>query len=313
MELGFALPHLGNIATRDNIRQVAVEAERLGYHSLWTNERLLKPVNPKTPYPGNPEGELDWQYETVFEHLTTLTFASAVTERIRLGVSLINLPFHNPVQLAKRIATMDHLSGGRIDIGLGLGWSEDEADVTNTPFDTRGRRGGEYIHAMKALWAEDPVEFHGEFVDVPLTQFGPKPVQKPHPPLYMGAFAPVALKRAGKLADGFTACCAPVGAILDMREAVRNAATEAGRDGDSLPTVVRCLVHRTEEPLPDEGRPVAHGTWDQIHEDVVRLAEAGVEVTFFDVNFVTDVDGTDALLRYLERFRGILDKAPAPA
>jgi probable F420-dependent oxidoreductase len=311
MELGFALPHLGNIATRDNIRQVAVEAERLGYHSLWTNERLLKPVNPKTPYPGNPEGELDWQYETVFEHLTTLTFASAITERIRLGVSLINLPFHNPVQLAKRIATMDHLSGGRIDIGLGLGWSEDEADVTNTPFDTRGRRGGEYIHAMKALWAEDPVEFHGEFVDVPLTQFGPKPFQKPHPPLYMGAFAPVALKRAGKLADGFTACCAPVGAILDMREAVRNAATEAGRDGDSLPTVVRCLVHRTEEPLPDEGRPVAHGTWDQIHEDVVRLAEAGVEVTFFDVNFVTDVDGTDALLRYLERFRGILDKAPA--
>jgi hypothetical protein len=75
--------------------------------------------------------------------------------------------------------------------------------------------------------------------------------------------------------------------------------------------VVRCLVHRTDEPLPDEGRPVAHGTWDQIHEDVVRLDEAGVEVTFFDVNFVTDVDGTDALLGYLERFRGILDAAPA--
>ena len=145
MELGFALPHLGPIASRDNIRQVAVEAERLGYHSLWTNERLLKPVNPKTPYPGNPEGVLDWQYETVFEHLTALTYASALTERIRLGVSLINLPFHNPVQLAKRIATMDHLSNGRIDVGLGLGWSEDEADVTNTPFATRGRRGGEYI------------------------------------------------------------------------------------------------------------------------------------------------------------------------
>jgi probable F420-dependent oxidoreductase len=311
MELGFALPHLGNLASRDNIRHVAIEAERLGYHSLWTNERLLKPVNPKTPYPGNAEGELDWQYETVFEHLTALTFASAITERIRLGVSLINLPFHNPVQLAKRIATMDHLSNGRIDIGLGLGWSEDEADVTNTPFETRGRRGGEYVEAMKALWAEDPVEFHGEFVNVPLTEFGPKPVQKPHPPLYMGAFAPVALKRAGKLADGFTACCAPVDAILAMREAVKDAATEAGRDGASLPTVVRCLVHRTEDPLPDEGRPVAHGTWDQIHEDVVRLDEAGVEVTFFDVNFVTDVDGTEALLGYLERFRGILDAAPA--
>jgi probable F420-dependent oxidoreductase len=311
MELGFALPHLGNLATRDNVRQVAIEAERLGYHSLWTNERLLKPLSPKTPYPGNPEGELDWQYETVFEHLTTLTFASALTERIRLGVSLINLPFHQPVQLAKRIATMDHLSDGRIDIGLGLGWSEDEADVTNTPFETRGRRGAEYIAAMKALWADDPVEFHGEYVDVPLTQFGPKPVQKPHPPLYMGAFAPVALKRAGRIADGFTACCAPVDAILAMRQAVQEAATEAGRDGASLPTVVRCLVHRTDEPLPDDGRPVAHGTWEQIHGDVVRLDEAGVEVTFFDVNFVEDVDGTKALLGYLERFRGILDKAPA--
>jgi probable F420-dependent oxidoreductase len=311
MELGFALPHLGPIATRDNIRQVAVEAERLGYHSLWTNERLLKPINPKTPYPGNPEGELEWQYETVFEHLTTLTFASALTERVRLGVSLINLPFHQPVQLAKRIATMDHLSDGRIDIGLGLGWSEDEAYVTHTPFETRGRRGAEYIAAMKALWEDDPVEFHGEYVDVPLTEFGPKPVQKPHPPLYMGAFAPVALRRAGRIADGFTGCCAPVDAILQMREAVRNAATEAGRDGESLPTVVRCLVHRTDEPLPDEGRPVAHGTWDQIHEDCVRLDEAGVEVTFFDVNFVSDVDGTEALLGYLERFRGILDKAPA--
>jgi probable F420-dependent oxidoreductase len=311
MELGFALPHLGHIATRDNVRQVAIEAERLGYHSLWTNERLLKPINPKTPYPGNAEGELDWQYQTVFEHLTTLTFASALTERIRLGVSLINVPFHNPVQLAKRIATIDQLSNGRLDIGLGLGWSEDEADVTNTPFATRGRRGAEYIEAMKALWGPDPVEFHGEFVDVPLTEFGPKPVQQPHPPLYMGAFAPVALRRAGRMADGFTACCAPVDAILQMREAVQSAATEAGRDGASLPTVVRCLVHRTGEPLPDEGRPVAHGTWEQIHEDVMRLDEAGVEVTFFDVNFVTDVDGIDAMLGYLDRFRGILDKAPA--
>jgi len=311
MELGFALPHLGPIATRDNIRQVAIEAERLGYHSLWTNERLLKPINPKTPYPGNPEGVLDWQYETVFEHLTSLTFASALTERIRLGVSLINLPFHPPVQLAKRIATMDHLSNGRIDIGLGLGWSEDEADVTNTPFATRGRRAAEYIACMKALWADDPVEFHGEYVDVPLTEFGPKPVQKPNPPLYIGAFAPVALKRAGRIADGFTACCAPVDFILQMRQAVQDAATEAGRDGASLPTVVRCLVHRTDEPIHDDGRPVAHGTWDQIHEDCVRLAEAGVEVTFFDVNFVTDCDGTEALLGYLERFRGILDQAPA--
>src|SRR4051794_10699885 len=311
MELGFALPHLGPIATRDNIRRVATEAERLGYHSLWTNERLLKPVNPKTPYPGNPQGELDWQYETVFEHLTTLTFASALTERIRLGVSLINLPFHNPVQLAKRIATMDQLSNGRIDVGLGLGWSEDEADVTNTPFETRGRRGAEYIAAMKVLWADDPVEYHGDYVDGPLTEFGPKPAQGPPPPLYMGAFAPVALRRAGRIADGFTACCAPVDAILQMREAVQAAATEAGRDGAALPTGVRRLLPRTEERPPHQGPPRAPRARDPTHEGLRRLDEAGVEVTFFDVNFVTDLDGLQTMLGYLERFRGILDQAPA--
>lgn len=311
MEIGFALPHLGPVATRENIRRVAIEAERLAYHSLWTNERLVKPLNAKTPYPGNAAGELESQYSIVYEHLTTLTYASALTERIRLGVSVINLPFHQPVQLAKRIATMDQLSGGRIDVGFGLGWSEDEADVTGTPFETRGRRGEEYIHVLKAMWADDPVSYEGQHINVPPSEFGPKPVQKPHPPIYLGAFAPVALRRAGRLADGFTGCCAPVDAILSMRDAVREAATEAGRDGDALPTVVRCLVHRTDEPLDDEGRPVAWGTWEQIHEDAVRLDEAGVEVAFFDVGLQDDNVSTATLMNYLERFRGILDAAPA--
>ncbi len=311
MEIGFALPHLGPVATRENIREVAIEAERLGYHSLWTNERLVKPLDPKTPYPGNAEGVLERQYETVFEHLTTLTYAAALTERVRLGVSVINLPFHHPVQLAKRIATMDQLSAGRIDVGFGLGWSEDEADVTNTPFETRGRRGEEYIHVLKAMWAEDPVSFEGQYINVPACEFGPKPVQRPHPPIYLGAFAPVALRRAGRIADGFTGCCAPVDAILGMRDAVREAATAAGRDGDALPTVVRCLVHRTDEPMDDDGRPVAWGSWEQIHEDAVRLDEAGVEVAFFDVGLQDDNDSTKALMNYLERFRGILDAAPA--
>jgi probable F420-dependent oxidoreductase len=311
VRLGFALPHVGPVASRENIREVALEAERIGYDSLWTLDRLVKPVNAKTPYPATADGQLNWQYHTVYEHLSVLTYVSAITERVRLGVSVLNLPFYQPVLLAKRIATMDQLSGGRLDLGLGLGWSEDEADVTGTPFRDRGRKAEEAVHALKALWAEDPVEFHGEYVDVPPVVFGPKPVQKPHPPLYMGAFAPVALSRAGRLADGFTGCCASVDAILAMREAVRDAARDAGRDADSLPTVVRCLVQRTDEPISDPDRPVAYGTWDQIHEDVLRLQEAGVEEAFFDVSFQEDNDSTEALLGYVERFRGILDAAPA--
>src|SRR5207302_6058382 len=119
MKLGFALPHIGPIATRDNIREAAQEAEALGYHSLWTNERVLVPLDAKTPYPGAPDGKLNPEYNTVFENLTVLAYASAFTSRIRLGVSVINIPFYNPVMLARRVATMDQLSDGRITLGVG--------------------------------------------------------------------------------------------------------------------------------------------------------------------------------------------------
>src|SRR5215470_9912589 len=103
MKLGFALPHIGPIATRDNIRMAAQRAEELGYHSLWTNERVLVPVEAKTPYPGAADGKLNPEYDTVFEHMTVLTYAAAVTSTIRLGVSVINIPFYNPVMLARRV------------------------------------------------------------------------------------------------------------------------------------------------------------------------------------------------------------------
>ena len=110
MRLGFALPHVGSVANRESIRQVAIEAEQIGYDSLWTLERVIKPVTARTPYPASADGQLQTQYDTVFEHLSVLTYVAAITERVRLGVSVINLPFYQPVLLAKRIATMDQLS-----------------------------------------------------------------------------------------------------------------------------------------------------------------------------------------------------------
>ena len=118
MKVGFALPHQGPVATRDNMRLVATEAEKMGYDSLWTNERLLVPVNAKTPYPGNAEGVLDEEYKNHLDHLTSMTYVSAITERIRLGVSVINIPWYNPIMLAKRLSAMDVLSNGRLTVGV---------------------------------------------------------------------------------------------------------------------------------------------------------------------------------------------------
>jgi probable F420-dependent oxidoreductase len=302
MRIGFALPHQGPVATRDNMRMVATEAEAMGYDSLWTNERLLVPVDAKTPYPGNAEGVLDEEYKNHLDHLTCMTFVSAITERVRLGVSVINVPWYNPVLLAKRLAAMDVLSEGRITVGVGLSWSEDECDAANVPFRERGRIGEEAIECLLAVWGPDPVEYHGRYFDLEPAYIGPKPVQKPHPPIIVGAFAPRALDRAGRLADGFTGCCAPVDALISMMRAVKDAAAERGRDPSQLVTVMRCLVNRTDERLDDTTRAVAHGTWEQIAEDVRKMDEAGVDEIFFDVAFQKDAQSRDGLRRYMERF-----------
>jgi len=306
MKIGFALPHQGPVTTRDNMRLVATEAETMGYDSLWTNERLLVPVDAKTPYPGNAAGVLDEEYKNHLDHLTCMTYVSAITERVRLGVSVINIPWYNPVLLAKRLAAMDVLSNGRITVGVGLGWSEDECDAANVSFRQRGRIGEEAIECLLAVWGPDPVEYHGEYFNLEPAYIGPKPVQKPHPPIIVGAFVPRALDRAGRLADGFTGCCAPVGALISMMQAVKNAAAERGRDPARLITVMRCLVNRTDSRLDEATRAVAHGTWEQIAEDVEKMNDAGVDEIFFDVAFQKDAQNRDGLLRYMERFRGMV-------
>ena len=312
MKLGFALPHQGPVANRENMLRVATEAEKLDYDSLWTNERLLAPVNAKTPYPGSPDGKLNEEYKNHLEHLTCLTFASAVTERIRLGVSVINIPWYNPIMLAKRLAAMDVLSNGRLVVGVGLAWSEDECDAAGVPFRERGRIGEEAIECMKAVWGPDPVEFHGKYFNLEPAYIGPKPVQKPHPPILVGAFMPRALDRAGRLADGFTGCCASADALISMMNAVKDVARERGRDVSRMPTVMRCLVTRTETRVDDPNRPVTVGNWDQIRDDVLKMREAGVGEAFFDVAFQPDAQNQRGLLNYMEKFRNILE-SPVPA
>lgn len=306
MRIGFGLPHVGPVASEENIRRLAVEAERLGYDSLWTLDRLLKPVEQKSPYPLAGDGALAPQYETVFEHMTVLTYVAAITERVRLGVGVLNLPYYHPVLLAKRIATLDRLSRGRLDVGIGVGWSEDEFGALGVPFRRRGPRTDEYVRALTALWAEDPVEFRGDSVEVPASVFGPKPLQRPHPPIYVGAFTSSALGRGGRVGDGFIGCCSSVSSILGRWRRFSQAAREANR-GD-MPAIVRCNVHLTDRVVSDPDRVVGVGTWEQVREDAQMLCEAGVSETFFDISFEpTNVDGA-AMLRLLERLRGILDE-----
>lgn len=191
MRIGFAVPVSGSWATPANMVQVAQRAEALGYHEVWTFQRLLYPQ-------GHAMGPV---YRSVHDPVVTLAYLAGVTSRIRLGVAVLNMPFSSPAMLAKQLASLQAVSGGRLDVGLGLGWLPEEFAASGVPFERRGRRGEEFVHVLRRLWSEEVVEHKGEFYELPPVHQDPKPLTPP--PILLGGSAEVALRRAGRLADGW--------------------------------------------------------------------------------------------------------------
>ena len=161
--------------------------------------------------------------------------------------------YHNPVMLARRVSTLDVLSGGRVRLGLGRGWSKDESDVLGVQMKGRGARAGEFVQVLKAVWASDPVEFDGKYYTLPTSNISPKPVQKPHPPIYMAAFAPAALNRTARLAEGWTPGGIPVDGMKQMFDGVKQMAEEARRHPTQLELVVRANMEISDKPRPADG------------------------------------------------------------
>ena len=302
MKIGFSLPNLGTNATPEGILKVARKAEELGYDSLWTVERLLYPVNPQTPYPVTPDGSLPDLYKYCLDPLETLTYVAGHTKKISLGTSVLDIPYYNPVMLARRLSTLDVLSGGRLKLGLGLGWSQDEYDATGASMKGRGALADEFLQVLKAIWTTDPVEFQGKHFKVPKSIINPKPVQKPHPPIYMAAFAPKALERIGKMADGWNPTAIPVAGMEQMFAGVKEAAKAAGRDPASMQMVVRANLIVTEKPV-EKDRFIFVGSEDQIKEDIEGCRKLGAEELFFDPSFGPDGNSLDAFMNRMEQMR----------
>jgi probable F420-dependent oxidoreductase len=306
MNIGFSLPNIGPIATAESVTKIAQRAEHLGYSSLWTIERLLYPLKPQRPYPGTPDGSLPEVYRHTLDPLDSLTFIAGQTKKIRLGTSVLDMPYYNPVMLARRLTTIDILSGGRLCVGLGLGWSKDEMDATGSDITKRGAMADEFLPLLKAIWTTNPVEFRGKFFTVPKSYIDAKPVQKPHPPIYMGAFVPAALKRLAKLADGWNPVFLPVPAMTDMFGSIKQMAKEAGRDPSAISMVVHAGLGLTEKPLVKD-RPIFSGSLEQIAEDVRDCAKIGASEIFFDPAFAPGGQSLDHWLALLEQLRGMMN------
>jgi probable F420-dependent oxidoreductase len=227
MELGVALPTSGRQASPANIVRIAQEAERLGYAAVWTYERLLRPMAELPSRTGGPPERIPKTYRLVYEPLETLSYVAAVTERIRLGTSVIDALLHPPVVLARRFATLDQFSGGRVIAGVGQGWLPQEFETANIPMGRIGAGMDEAVAAMRACWGPDPVEFEGRFYRIAPSEVNPKPVQE-RLPVLLGATTPAGARRAGRIADGINPIAFSAEAVPALATTFREAAEEAG-------------------------------------------------------------------------------------
>ena len=304
MDFGFALPQTGIHASPEAILQAAQTAERLGYRTLWVLERLLRPLHPRGVggAAGRPMPE---SYAVAYDPIETLTYVAAGTDRIRLGTNIMVAPFHVPVLLAKRFATLDRFSGGRALAGLGLGWAEEEFETAGVPARGRGARLAEFIEAMRAAWGPDPVRFEGRHYRIPASQINPKPVQPGGPRVIIAAREPKAVERAGRIGDGLTAIPADLAEFERIVVGFRAAARTAGRDPGALPIIVRTNTTVSEDSAR-EPRPPLSGSQEQVVEDLRRLERLGVAEVFFDMNrFGLAVDEQFRILgRLREALRG---------
>jgi probable F420-dependent oxidoreductase len=315
LKVGITLPQAGEQSTKENIVRTAKAAEDEGFDSLWVFERLLWPINPQTPYVATPDGSLPVDYQNILDPLETLTYVAANTNKIALGTSVMDMLFHNPVVLARRFATLDVLSEGRSIAGFGIGWSKDEYQVSNIPFQNRGKRADELIQVLKKIWTDDVVEFKGKYYNIPASKIGPKPIQKPHPPVYLGGFSPNTFSRIVNYdTNGWLAVVGgPLEYLDNTINAIKDTAKKANKNPNNFKVVLLANLNialdsknqSTSSKTNDDQRFPFTGTIDQIGNDIKRVKQMDIVHIVFGYFFITlgrNVDSVISITKELSKY-----------
>ncbi|MCH8076998.1 MAG: LLM class F420-dependent oxidoreductase [SAR324 cluster bacterium] len=287
MKFGISLFNRGPLARPAHLTAQARRAEALGFDTIAISDHIVIPKVKTGNYPYHPEGEfpLEMSYD-YFEPLATLMYILGATSSIKLGTSVLVVPYRNPILVAKMIASVDALSGGRVFLGVGTGWWRDEFEALGIGdhFHDRGARTDEYIRIMRNLWSEETPSFEGRFHQYANLEFSPKPVQAGGIPIWVGGHTGRALRRAVELGDAWH----PIGLRppVDLspaelgraRERLHAICEEKGRDPATLPIVLRCALSFSETE-----RSTMVGTPEQILEDIAAYGEQGVSRIIFDL------------------------------
>ncbi len=306
MKFGISLQSRGPASSPENLALVAVRAEELGFDYAFLGDHIVIPDSFVSEYPYSATGSFtgaasgEW-----LEQLTVLTFVAAKTSRIRLAPGVLILPHRNPVVTAKVLATIDVLSKGRLIVGVGVGWLREEFEALGLPpFEERGAVGNEYIRAFKELWTQENPSFQGKYCNFSKIRFEPKPVQKPHPPIWVGGESPPALRRAASLGDAWH----PIGSnpkfplmtadeLKASVDRLAGYAQKAGRDPASIEVAYR--VPRYSLTTERSSQPFV-GDVAQVVNDVREFAAVGASHLVFDFRS----EDAQETVRIMEEFAG---------
>lgn len=262
MKFGIAVPNFGIYARREEILEISALAEELRYDSLWVSDHIV--------IPKSHEGFGD----TFLDPLVTLTYIAADTDKIGLGTSVIILPYRNPLVLAKMVSTLDTLSSGRVILGVGAGWLEDEFQALGAPFRERGKVTDEYIEILKELWTSDDPEYDGEYLEFSNIKFLPKPVSKPHPPIWVGGASARAMERAAGYGDGWHPFGLTPGAFREKAECLKGILPEEKKGGFVMSLRRNIEINEERDFSPDD---TLRGGREKIERGIREYGDAGVE------------------------------------
>jgi probable F420-dependent oxidoreductase len=278
MRFGLALPQYGDFADGASVAEVARQAERLGAASLWASDRLLVATDPRNRYPRfGGESDVPAPYRVFLDPLAVLAAAAAVTSAPRLGTDVLVAPWYPPALLARTLATVDRISAGRLDIGLGTGWSADEYEAVGVPLAERGARLDEALDVLDHLWTGEPAAHRGAHWTIPESHPGVRPVGRP--PVLLSAFTGRALRRVVERADGWLPADLPTWLLGHLWTGLREQAEAAGRDPGTLRFVVRIC------PTGDAGSPVG-GSVGEVADYLLAAAELGAHECVADLQQV---------------------------
>lgn len=265
--------------------EVCKRAEEAGFESVWGGEHVIRPDNIESAYPYTKDGKIPMEPDTpVPDPLIWLSYAAAAAPSLKLGTCILIVPQRNPLILAKELATLDQLSGGRVELGLGIGWMKEEFDALGIPWPRRGARNDEYIEVMRALWAGPHAEFHGEFIDFERVTCSPRPVNGDIP-ILVGGDTDAAIRRAVKLADGYFPGEGDTQRLAELLGRVRAACDQADRDYGTLEVNA---MFGSQMADPEQG--------------IADLRDMGVGRIMLPAFFFAGPGGLDRLSQFGERF-----------